>query len=489
MQNGRKVDYLVEIKETNAEDQSGLQTNKSAKQIFDERFKDLNNWSTKSCTIFRVNVGLSESNPDAHKPKFISIGPYHNKNSELRSMEKYKMMYLQRFLPRKEGIDVENCIRQLEELKDEALKCYDDIQNLDSDCNTGQFLQMLLLDGCFVVEYILGRRGIIPTGEDTIIKRGYIDYQVHRDLLLLENQLPFFVLTKLHDMTKEVDEIPFTIMAKYTFLPSLPKITPTSFLETEGNAKNIKHLLHLVHMSCYPSEMKTSIIRNSSIREVEYCKKSLCWKLLQKIRSKEIPIDRNHLTWHDIMPNATELCEAGFTKVGSIYRCLDENNLGDSTSLFDIKFEEGLMKIPCFQVVDHTETILRNLIAYEQESSNVHPTYFFDYAVFMDHLIDSEKDVNLLRLKGIIRNRIGEDKEVAFFNKIGKGVVVSPDYYYKEECRKVVQHCEKPWNRMKANLRRNYFHSPWAGVSTVEVIILLLLTATQTVLSVLSVIK
>ncbi|XP_059291418.1 UPF0481 protein At3g47200-like [Lycium ferocissimum] len=503
MNEGRKMDHIIEMKETNGQDPSGSQTNKSINQIFDEKFKKLDNSSVKSTTIFKVSVKLRESNPDAYKPKLISIGPYHRHNPDLRSIEKYKLMYLQRFLRRKEGIDVESCIRELEELKDEARKCYDDIEDLDSDSSTGQFLQMLLLDGCFVVEFIRECYGEIPTEEDPIINAACIYYQVRRDLMLLENQLPFFVLTKLHDMTKDVDETEdvdetsFPIMVKRTFLPFLPKFTPTSFLKTECNAENIKHLLQLVHMSCYPSEMKTSIIRNSRMREVErdraYCRKSLCWNLLPKFRSKETPIDRDHhMPWHDIMPNVTELCEAGvsFTKVGTIYRHLDKDNLEDNTSLFDIKFENGLMKIPCFEVSDDTEATLRNLIAYEQQSSHVSPKYFSDYAIFMDRLVDSERDVSLLRQKGIIRNIIGEDKEVAMlFNKIGKGISISHDFYYKEDCKKIVQHCEKPWNRMKANLRSNYFHSPWAGVSTVAAIILLLLTATQTVLSVLSVIK
>nr|XP_009792067.1 PREDICTED: uncharacterized protein LOC104239196 [Nicotiana sylvestris] len=80
----------------------------------------------------------------------------------------------------------------------------------------------------------------------------------------------------------------------------------------------------------------------------------------------------------------------------------------------------------------------------EQQSSNVHTRYFSDFVIFMDYLIDSEKDVNLFCQKGIIRNRIREDKEIAtLFNKTGKGVIVSSEnFYYKEECRKLVQHCE-----------------------------------------------
>ncbi|XP_075089558.1 UPF0481 protein At3g47200-like [Nicotiana tabacum] len=491
---GEKVGHLIETNKRDGQDRPGFQTSKSANKILDEIYKDLDNLAIRSTTIFKVNVGLRESNPDAYTPKMISIGPYHKKNQELHSMEKYKLLYLQRFLRRKEGLNVESCIRELEELKDEALMCYDDIKDLiDSDNNTGEFLKMLLFDGCFLVEFIREVIGIKPTGEDMIILGGCLDDQVRRDLLLLENQLPFFVLTKLHDMTKdEIYDIPFTKMVKWIFFHDLPKLTPASFNESAGNAAEIKHLLQVIHMSCHPSEMKTNKLTGNISKEAEHSRKNLCCNLLQRVRPKEMPKDKDNLTWQDNMPNATELCEAGvgFSKVGNIYACLAEDNLGDSTSLFDIGFENGLMTIPCFKVTDNTETLLRNFIAYEQHSPDIDPKYFSEFAVFMDHLIDSEKDVTLLRLKGIIANDIGEDKEVAnLFNNIGKGVGISSDFHYKEVCGKAVQHCEQPWNRMKASLRRNYFHSPWAGVSTVAAVILLLLTVTQTVLSFISVLK
>ncbi|WMV09358.1 hypothetical protein MTR67_002743 [Solanum verrucosum] len=57
---------------------------------------------------------------------------------------------------------------------------------------------------------------------------------------------------------------------------------------------------------------------------------------------------------------------------------------------------------------------------------------------------------------------MGEDKEVAgLFNKIENGVGVYSNFYYSEEFKKAVEHCEKPWNKMKANLLHNYFSSPW----------------------------
>ncbi|XP_049388311.1 putative UPF0481 protein At3g02645 [Solanum stenotomum] len=424
IEEGRKVDHLININER-----------------IDEMFEDLDNSSIKSCTIFKVNVWQRESNPDAYTPKMVSIGPYHKKNTQLGPKKKYKLLYLRRFLQRNKRLDVKSYISELEKVKEKVLKCYEDIEQFGNDGH--EFCEMLLFDGCFVVEFIQECCGIYPKGEDKIININ--DTYIFRDLMLLENQLPFFVLDKLHDMTKQDDELPLAILVNkvmFTFFVNQRKMTLESSGKIECNAENIKHLIHLVHIfSCHGNRMKKL---NNSIK----CQR--------------------------VMPNATELSEAGvsFAK---------EKNV---TSLFDIKFENGLMTIPYFLVLDGTETLLRNLIAYEQQSSDVDPTYFSDYATFMDHLIDSEKDVNLLRQKGIIENWIGEDKEVAsLFNKIRKGVTTYSTFYYKEEIKKAIEHCEKPWNRMKANLMRNYFSSPWVGASTVAAIILLILTTIQTILT------
>ncbi|KAG5608663.1 hypothetical protein H5410_019944 [Solanum commersonii] len=137
------------------------------------------------------------------------------------------------------------------------------------------------------------------------------------------------------------------------------------------------------------------------------------------------------------------------------------------------KFENRLMEIPSIDVVDSTETLLRNLS---------------DYATFMDHLIDSNKDVGMLRRKKIIANWIGEDKKVAsLFNKIENGVTVYSNFYFKEVFTKAVKHCdEKPRNRMKASLKHNYFSSPWVGASTITSVTLLILTDIQTILAITS---
>ncbi|XP_049391727.1 putative UPF0481 protein At3g02645 [Solanum stenotomum] len=446
------MEHSIEI--TSIDDQTPLllQTEKDEKcinQIFDKMFEDLDKSSLKFRTIFKVNVRLRESNPDAYTPKIVSIGPYHKKNPQLGPMEKYKLLYLRRFLKRREGVDVKSWIGILEEIKEVVLRRYDNIENVDTD----EFCKMLLLDGCFVVEFIRECSEIYPEEENKIID--FVDYkynQLLRDLLLLENQLPFFIHKILHLMTAKTDELPLEKLAITLFR----HVVNLGYMSADGlifdNEKcDMKHLLEVVHVVSCP--------RNSDEK----------WAI------------DNETKWNKVMPNATELSEAGvrFAKVNQ------------TTSLFDIKFENGLMTIPYIDVVDSTETLLRNFIAYEQQSTELQYLYFSDYAIFMDHLIDSDKDVSLLRRKKIIANWIGEDKEVAsLFNKIGNGVTTYSNFYYRKVFLEAAKHCdEKPWNRKMASLKHNYFSSPWVGASTMTAVILLILTAIQTILAIISAFK
>ncbi|KAF3624457.1 putative protein-like [Capsicum annuum] len=287
---------------------------------------------------------------------------------------------------------------------------------------------------------------------DKIINLQWMIDQVCRDMVLLENQLPFFVLAMLHGMTKHPTEASFLYMVRETLLNTFPKATFTSRSEIDNfNAERIDHLVHAIHIFCCPSAMKTT---NAS-KQNKCCKIRFCGNVLPLTRTNETPNVLGIWQCHHI-PSATELYDAGvsFLKIGSV-----EENDADKTTLFDIKFKKGLLKIPCFAIEDSMETFMRNLIAYEQRSSDAYP-YFSNYAHLMTQLIGSHRDVHFLRQHKIILKDLGDDKEVAsIFKKLSDGVTMT-DFYYNEECSKSIQHCEKPWNRMMASLRHNYFQSP-----------------------------
>lgn len=86
--------------------------------------------------------------------------------------------------------------------------------------------------------------------------------------------------------------------------------------------------------------------------------------------------------------NADELDSAGVESVVS----------KEKSSLV-IKFEDGILILPCFMVADCTERVFRNMMALEQcHYSNT--AYVCNYIDFLDCLIETEEDVELLVNQG-----------------------------------------------------------------------------------------
>ncbi|KAA8538455.1 hypothetical protein F0562_027999 [Nyssa sinensis] len=162
--------------------------------------------------------------------------------------------------------------------------------------------------------------------------------------------------------------------------------------------------------------------------------------------------------------------------------------LTESTSLLDIKFENGVLKIPPFIVDDNTESIFRNLIAYEQYLPSIYCRYVTDYMIFMDRLVNSAKDAAKLRKYGIIDNWLGDDEVVSImFNRIANKICINSTMFcYWKVFKNVNKYCGKHRNIWLAKLRRNYFNSPWSIISFLAAFTLLILTFIQTGFSIVS---
>ncbi|XP_040998168.1 uncharacterized protein LOC121244183 [Juglans microcarpa x Juglans regia] len=171
---------------------------------------------------------------------------------------------------------------------------------------------------------------------------------------------------------------------------------------------------------------------------------------------------------------ATELAEAGI-----------EFKKAEKSNVFSIKFNNGLMEISPLTIQDHTETYLRNLIAYEQYyHRHTDVNYVYNYVCFLDDLINTPKDVELLRRRGIIHNNLGDDEVIsAMVNKLGHNVSFTTNIY-ERTIMNVNLHCRRRRNVWMAKLRRDYFNSPWAWISFLAAFLLLALTATQTIFSI-----
>ncbi|MFS9531491.1 hypothetical protein Q6247_25270, partial [Klebsiella pneumoniae] len=110
------------------------------------------------------------------------------------------------------------------------------------------------------------------------------------------------------------------------------------------------------------------------------------------------------------MPSAAELSEAGI-----------HFEMSATKRVSDIDFENGVLRMPLVGVYDETEKNYLNMMAFEllhrYAGNDV-----TDYIIFMDNIINSERDVKLLRSKGLIKSGLGSDMEVArLFNTLSKG--------------------------------------------------------------------
>ena len=143
---------------------------------------------------------------------------------------------------------------------------------------------------------------------------------------------------------------------------------------------------------------------------------------------------------NDIIRPAMELYKAGV-----------QFKTSKSISLHAIRFQHGVLSMPTVPVDDSTEYMFLNMMAFERlhvGAGNDVTAYVF----FMDNIIDSAKDVALLRSRGIIQNAVGSDKAVAkLFNSISRDVVLEPDSALDAVQRQVNGYFKQPWNMWRAN--------------------------------------
>ncbi|XVF57178.1 hypothetical protein PTKIN_Ptkin06aG0183000 [Pterospermum kingtungense] len=439
------------------------------RKLFEPSISSSSSSSSSSASesfISRAPPQLRQVNERAFEPQIISIGPYHP--GQHQTMESHKGRYLRNFLggpvARHRGTAHEilnSFVSYAIGMEERARNCYEGTLNMSS----AEFVMMMVLDGLFVVELLRKFYYYELRGEnDDIFKRNLNLTIIAHDLLLLENQLPFFLLkhffeeTELSPTEKSLEDV-----AIHFFRTMVPELRRQDDRDRQSvqDTQDIKHLLRLVHKHCLPSPQESNFYGESEISREHFDQ----WEMdsimgLRFIRS------------------ATELSEAGIR-----FKKGDKGK-----SIFDIKFERRKMYIPTLTVDHDTERIFRNLIAYEQIHQG--PSIVMDYARLLDCLINYADDVALLSDCGIIDNRLGTKEDVAnMFNKLNDYVYLSTaNFYYTDLFLDVHEHCNRPWNTWKVKLRQTYFHTPWDWVliSIFAASILLLLSFLQTLYSVLS---
>ncbi|XP_027116852.1 UPF0481 protein At3g47200-like isoform X2 [Coffea arabica] len=357
-------------------------------------------------------------------------------------MEEHKLVYLKSVLGQKIE-KVATCVAAVKPLEEKARKCYAEPIALSSD----EFVEMMLLDGCFIIQLLLKfKEKDLIDKTDPAFRLDWILNSLQRDLMLFENQLPFFILCKLYETIELPDQESGLIDLALNFFSDLLPGHGTA--RENGNPQdNIKHLLDLIHRNWSTSKLKPvkEMTRGTGDMALIRC--------------------------------SMELAEAGI----KLEKIAQED-------IFDIEFENGTLRIPTLAIEERTESFLRNLVAYEQYCGDDQINLVTDYVTFLGCLIKSEKDVTKLSHHGIIDNFVGESEVISeMFNKMIVCIVgPSRNFHYAEIFSRLNIHCDRRMNRWWAKLRRNYCNSPWGIISIIAASLLLLLTLLQTIFSILS---
>lgn len=109
----------------------------------------------------------------------------------------------------------------------------------------------------------------------------------------------------------------------------------------------------------------------------------------------------------------------------------------------------------------------------------------------MDSLVNTAKDVEVLREKEIITGLFGNDEEIAnIYNRLGRGFeLLNYDMDENMDCevnRNITKYCRRPLNLWRASFLQTYFTNPWVFFSLLGAFILLDLTILQTAYTLLS---
>ncbi|XP_008229159.1 PREDICTED: UPF0481 protein At3g47200-like [Prunus mume] len=388
--------------------------------------------------IFRISHVLLKDKEEVYVPHLLSIGPF-QRGLQSQAMEAIKPWYLHCLLERKPTPTtvLEDFVGAIRDMEQDCRNCYEE----NIDLTSGDFVEMMVVDGCFIIELFRKYSRLVPIeNDDPVFHRPWMHSILINDLLLLENQLPWRVIECLFNLTREsnagkkysLSELSLKYFEGYTL----------GMRQEVGEELKGKHLLDLVKISLLPSraqlefEFEEHLDQTSSLR----------------------------------MPSVTELVKAGV---------LFKRGIGEG--MFNISFQNGVMRIPRIRVHKNGESLFRNLVAYEQcETASI----ITSYAALLEQLITSDKDVEYLAGRGIIENVLGHDISLIFSSLSND--VRPRNCCYLNLYGQVEKYCRNGWNLYKGVLR-TYFKEPLALVNFATAVVLVtVLTLIQTIFSIIS---
>jgi hypothetical protein len=154
-------------------------------------------------SIFNVPKALMASDPDSYTPQQVALGPYHYWRPELYEMQRYKLAAAKRSQKQLQSLNFQTLVDQLIKFDPRIRACY----HKYLDFNGETLAWMMAIDASFLLEFLQ----IYAIKKGKVIARvssrmsHLVDYAgrksahntILKDMVMLENQIPLFVLRKM----------------------------------------------------------------------------------------------------------------------------------------------------------------------------------------------------------------------------------------------------------------------------------------------------
>ncbi|XP_058211565.1 UPF0481 protein At3g47200-like [Rhododendron vialii] len=348
----------------------------------------------------------------------------------------------------KRKLNIDELYEKVVKVASDVRKCY--AEGLTEKLNDEEFTSMMYLDGCFTLNYICS---IVEGNEEDLNKIQQIAL-VRRDLLLLENQLPFLALR---------------VLMRASFGIAQGEEMITAFIKRiRGEPPKAVALME------YHPEVQTQDGKDKDDDEPVH--------LLELVRRQFIvPKDFGigcviSSNWYS-RRSAKDFKTVGIhSKPSRTYQFTDIE--------FKSKCTLGILTLPRIIVDDTTKSMLSNLAAYEACPDYANDLGVTSYICLRDSIIDQDEDVKELRSKGIVMNYLGSDKDVAdLFQDTSIKLAPSPHAYLQVESG-----IEKYHRRVRRNqiatwvseVKHDYFRNPWTTIAVFYAVVVLFLSFIQT---------
>ncbi|CAA7032770.1 unnamed protein product [Microthlaspi erraticum] len=302
--------------------------------------------------------------------------------------------------------------------------------------------------------------------DDLIMGSAKFTADVKQDLMLLENQLPYFIFDRLFGSYTESLDIKGTVEQFILKFFSLERTRKTNF-------RHFTDMFRCVYEESLEITPTLNDLSAKAIVKMENAdnlsRAGVKFKTFSQMENSES--DRPH---HG---NQQPLESISIRK-----------ETDDDYSL-RVVFNRGCLVMSYFRAAEDSEIILRNVIAFEQSHAAVKP-FTSNYINFLNFLITTEKDVEVLTEEGVLRSGMGSPRLVVeMVNNLNRGLKAPENSQYHNIAINLRAHYKSRRKRCWATLSKVYFSDLLTGTATFAAVFLLFLTLVGTVASVIQACK